>query len=91
MQQARGYGSGWGMTLDALPIGQRARVIAVDWSLVEPGEALRLQALGIDVGARVAVAHRGVFGGRDPIALLIGRMTVALRRSHARAMAVEAL
>ena len=77
------------MTLDALPIGQRARVIAVDWAQLAPDEAQRLQALGIDVGARVAVAHRGVLGGRDPIALLVGRMTVALRRSHARAMAVE--
>ena len=77
------------MTLDSIPIGQRARVIAIDWSLLEPDEVQRLQGLGLEVGARVAVAHRGVFGGRDPIALLIGRMTVALRRSHARAMAVE--
>lgn len=77
------------MTLDSLPIGQRARVIAIDWSMLEPDEVQRLQGLGIEVGARLAVAHRGVFGGRDPIAVLIGRMTVALRRSHARAMAVE--
>ncbi len=45
--------------------------------------------LGIDTGARVAIGHRGVFGGADPIALLIGRMTVALRRAqvdkHAKA------
>ena len=79
------------MTLDLLPIGQRARVIAVDWAMLDAGEAQRLRALGIDVGARVAVAHRGIMGGRDPIALMIGRMTVALRRSHARAMAVEPL
>ncbi len=79
------------MTLDALPLGQRARVIAVDWTLLAPDEAQRLQALGVDVGARVAVAHRGVFGGADPLALTVGRMTVALRRSHARAMAVEPL
>ncbi|WP_088306685.1 FeoA family protein [Novosphingobium sp. B 225] len=79
------------MTLDALPIGQRARVVAIDWSVLEPDEATRLQGLGIEVGTRLAVAHRGVFGGRDPIAVLIGRMTVALRRSHARAMAVEAV
>jgi ferrous iron transport protein A len=32
-----------------------------------------------------------VFGGRDPLALTIGRMTVALRRSHAKAMQVEEL
>ena len=37
--------------------------------------------MGIDEGARVAIAHRGIFAGRDPIAILIGRMTVAMRRS----------
>lgn len=78
-------------TLDTLPIGQRARLIAVDWTMLAADEAQRLQALGIDVGARVTVAHRGVLGGRDPIALSIGRMTVALRRAHAQAMAVEPL
>lgn len=79
------------MTLDLLPVGRRARIIAVDWSQLVEEEARRLRALGIDEGARVAVSHRGVFGGRDPIALMIGRMTVALRRAHARAMEVEAL
>ena len=79
------------MTLDLLPPGTRALITAVDWSALVAEEAARLQALGLDVGARVAVAHRGVFGGRDPIALTVGRMTVALRRAHARAMHVEAL
>lgn len=79
------------MTLDLLPPGKRALITAVDWSALVAEEAARLQALGIDVGARVAVAHRGVFGGRDPIALTVGRMTVALRRVHASAMQVEAL
>ncbi|GHA08453.1 hypothetical protein GCM10011617_31210 [Novosphingobium arvoryzae] len=79
------------MTLDLLPPGTRALITAVDWSALVAEEAARLQALGLDVGARVAVAHRGVFGGRDPIALTVGRMTVALRRAHARAMQVEAL
>ncbi len=79
------------MTLDLLPVGQRARITAVDWSLLVDEEAQRLRALGIDVGARVAVSHRGIFAGRDPIALMVGRMTVALRRAHARAMQVEAV
>lgn len=35
------------------------------------------------------LAYRGVFAGRDPLAVEIGRMTVALRRVHARAMTVE--
>jgi ferrous iron transport protein A len=79
------------MTLDLLPVGQTARIAAVDWSLLVDEEAQRLRALGVDVGAKVAVAHRGIMGGRDPIALTIGRMTVALRRAHARAMSVEVL
>lgn len=79
------------MTLDLLPIGQRARITAVDWSQLVDEEAQRLRALGLDEGARVAVSHRGVFAGRDPIAVMIGRMTVALRRSHARAMQVEVI
>jgi ferrous iron transport protein A len=77
------------MTLDQLPPRRRAEIVAVDWQLLAPDEAKRLQALGVDAGARVAVAHRGVFGGRDPIALLLGRMTLALRRSHAAAMTVR--
>jgi len=77
------------MTLDLLPVGQRARIVAVDWSLLVEEEAQRLRALGLDEGARVAVSHRGVFAGSDPLAVMVGRMTVALRRSHARAMQVE--
>lgn len=77
------------MTLDLLPIGRRARIVAVDWSSLVDEEAQRLRALGLDEGARVAIAHRGVFGGADPLAVLVGRMTVAVRRAHARAMQVE--
>ena len=76
-------------TLDLLPPRRRAEIVAVDWASLAPEEAKRLRALGIEEGARVSVAHRGIFAGRDPIALEIGRMTVAIRRSHARAMTVE--
>ena len=44
----------------------------------------------IDTGAEVTVMHRGIFGTRDPLAIRIGRMTVALRRSHALAIEVTA-
>jgi ferrous iron transport protein A len=77
------------MTLDLLPLGRRARIVAVDWSLLAEEEGQRLRALGLDAGAKVSVAHRGIFVGKDPLAVEIGRMTVALRRSHARAMQVE--
>lgn len=79
------------MTLDQLPLGQTVRIVAVDRARLVAEEALRLQALGLDEGAKVSIAHRGVFGSSDPIALSIGRMTVAVRRAHARAITVEAL
>ncbi|OCC22430.1 iron transporter [Croceicoccus estronivorus] len=79
------------MTLEELPTGKRARITAVDWSLLAPEEGQRLRAMGLDEGARVAVAHRGVFAGRDPLSIMVGRMSVAIRRSHAQAMQVEAL
>ncbi len=77
------------MTLDLLPIGQTARISAIDWACLADEEGQRLRALGIDRGAEVSVAHRGVLGGSDPLAIAIGRMTVALRRAHAKAMQVE--
>ena len=79
------------MTLEGLDRGARARITAVDWGRLAPEEGKRLRALGIDEGAQVTLAHRGVFGGRDPLAITIGRMTVALRRIHAAAMEVEPL
>ncbi|MBB4612063.1 FeoA family protein [Novosphingobium taihuense] len=77
------------MTLDQLPIGTPARIASVDWSALVAEEAQRLRALGLDEGARVTLAYRGVFAGRDPLAVEIGRMTVAIRRVHAMAMTVE--
>ncbi len=77
------------MTLDSLPLGQSASITSVDWSSLADEEGQRLRALGIDVGAKVAVAHRGIFAGADPLAISVGRMTVALRRVHAKAMTVE--
>lgn len=74
------------MTLDHLKRGESATITAIDWSLIAPEEGQRLRALGIDEGAEVAIAHRGVFGGGDPLAIKVGRMTIALRRSHAVAM-----
>jgi ferrous iron transport protein A len=77
------------MTLEGLERGRRARIVAVDWARLAPEDGARLRALGIDAGAEVAVAHRGVLGARDPLAVTIGRMTVAVRRVHAAAIEVE--
>ncbi|QSB45943.1 ferrous iron transport protein A [Altererythrobacter sp. FM1] len=79
------------MTLEALARGASARIVSVDWDRFAPDEGARLRALGIDEGACVGMAHRGVFGGRDPLAITVGRMTVAVRRVHAAAMEVEPL
>ena len=79
------------MTLDKLPVNHDARITAIDWGALAPDEGKRLRAMGIDTGAHVSIAHRGIFAGRDPIALSVGRMTVALRRVHACAMTVEPL
>ena len=79
------------MTLDQLLPRRQADIVAIDWAALAPDEVKRLRALGIDEGAQVAIAHRGVFGGRDPIALSVGRMTLAVRRAHAAAMTVREL
>jgi ferrous iron transport protein A len=79
------------VTLDKLPVNRDARITAIDWDALAPDEGKRLRAMGIDAGAQVSIAHRGIFAGRDPIALSVGRMTVALRRVHACAMTVEPL
>lgn len=78
------------MTLDALAPGIPARISAIDWAALAQDEGKRLRALGLDDGARVEVMHRGVFGGHDPLAVKVGSMTIALRRSHAAAMTVGA-
>ena len=77
------------MTLDGFEHDKTARIVAVDWASLAEDEGKRLKALGVDEGAEVAVIHRGVFGTRDPLAIRIGRMTIALRRSHALAIEVE--
>jgi ferrous iron transport protein A len=78
------------MTLDELARGQRATITAVDWGTLPPEEGKRLRLLGLDEGAEVEVAHRGVLATRDPLAVRVGAMTAPLRRVHAAAMQVEA-
>jgi ferrous iron transport protein A len=77
------------VTLDQIPLGSLARIVAVDWPALVPEEAQRLRALGLEEGAEVRLARRGVLWTRDPLAVEVGRMTVAVRRVHARAMQVQ--
>jgi len=73
--------------LDQLKLGTRARIAAIDWSVLGEKEVSRLRHFGFDEGVSVEPLHLGPFG-RDPLAIRVGRMTVAIRRSHARAVKV---
>lgn len=75
------------VSLDHLPVGTSARIISVDWDALDEGESCRLKHFGFDEGVIVEPLHLGPFG-RDPIAIRVGRMTVAIRRKHARAVIV---
>ena len=78
------------MTLDQLARNTQATVTAVRWDSFAPDEAKRLSALGLDDGAEVSITHRGIFGTRDPLALRLGSMTIAIRRAHAELIEVAA-
>lgn len=73
--------------LDQLKVGHRAMIASIDWPALEESEACRLRHFGFDEGVIVEPLHLGPFG-RDPLAIRVGRMTVAIRRSHARAVNV---
>ena len=73
--------------LDQLKLGTRARIAAIDWSALGEKEASRLRHFGFDEGVSVEPLHLGPFV-RDPLAIRVGRMTVAIRRSHAKAVKV---
>jgi ferrous iron transport protein A len=81
---------GFAVPLDRLELGTKARVLAIDWQLLDPNEANRLRHFGFDEGVSVEALHLGPFG-RDPIAIRVGRMTVAIRRRHAGAVRVVPL
>ena len=76
------------ITLDRLARGTPARVVAIGWDELGETEANRLRHFGFDEGAKVELLHQGPFG-RDPLAIRIGRMTVAIRRRHALAVQVQ--
>lgn len=79
--------SSFALPLDQLQVGSRARIHGVDWAALEDSEACRLKHFGFDEGVVVEPLHQGPFG-RDPLAVKVGRMTVAIRRTHAQAIRV---
>ncbi len=76
------------LRLDQLAFRTPATVVAIDWGLLTPNEARRLRNLGLDEGVSIEALHAGPVG-KDPLAIRIGRMMVAIRRSHALSISVE--
>ncbi len=77
------------MTLDQIPFAQEATIAAIDWAALGERDARRMRELGFDEGVAVEPLHAGGFATRDPIAVRIGRMTVAIRRTHAATITVD--
>jgi ferrous iron transport protein A len=75
------------LPLDQLALGAGAEIVAIDWAMLAESDARRLRHFGFDEGVRVEPLHLGPFG-RDPLAVRVGRMTVAIRRAHAAAIRV---
>ncbi len=76
------------MRIDLLPPRRPATIATVDWASLDAGAARRLRELGVDEGVRVELLHEAPLS-RDPIALRVGRMTIAIRRAQAHAITVE--
>lgn len=79
------------MRLDELPKSRTARIQQVDWDALDPAEAQRLREFGICEGGTVELLHRGGLWRTGTVACRIGRMTIAMRVSHAMAITVQAM
>ncbi|MBA4307808.1 MAG: ferrous iron transport protein A [Sphingopyxis sp.] len=77
------------MQLDELPLKSRARVQTIDWAVIPESEGHRLRSLGLEEGVEVEALHKGILLWRDPIAVRVGRMRIALRRKVASAIFCE--
>jgi ferrous iron transport protein A len=77
------------LRLTDLPLRQPAFVETIDWESLSSVEGQRLREFGLCEGASVEALHHGGLLGRGPLAVKIGRMTVAMRRNHAAAVEVN--
>lgn len=75
--------------LDQLEIGAKAVVMRLDDTQLSAPAIRRLRAVGVNEGASVELLHQGVLLARDPLAVRVGRMTLALRVAQAAAIEVE--
>jgi ferrous iron transport protein A len=77
------------VTLADLPFQHEATISSIDWQSLSERDGRRLRELGFDEGVAVEPLHGAGLVARDPLAVRIGRMTVAIRRAHAAAISVE--
>ena len=75
--------------LDDLPLNSQARVRTIDWAAIPESEGHRLRSLGLEEGVEVEALHKGILFWRDPIAVRVGRMRIAIRRKVASAIFCE--
>jgi ferrous iron transport protein A len=75
------------LRLDELPFRTPATIRKIDWALLSEADAKRLRNLGFDEGVEIEALHGAPFG-KDPLAIRVGRMMVAMRRAQARAVSV---
>jgi ferrous iron transport protein A len=75
--------------LDHLPLGKPATVRTIDWTAMPEREGHRLRSLGLEEGVAIEALHKGILFWKDPIAVRVGRMTIALRRKVAAAILCE--
>ena len=77
------------MRLSDLAKHHPAYVDSVDWAAIPDSDGKRLRELGLCEGASIELLHRAGFTGRGAHACRVGRMIVAMRASHARAIEVR--
>jgi ferrous iron transport protein A len=75
--------------LDYLPLNRAAVIRAIDWDVLPDQEGHRLRSLGFEPGVTIEAMHKGILMWRDPLAVRVGRMTVALRSNVAAAIDCE--
>lgn len=77
------------MQLDHLPLNRAAVIRAIQWEALPEHEGHRLRSLGFEPGVAIEALHKGILLWRDPVAVRVGRMTVALRSKVAAAIDCE--
>ena len=75
--------------LDHLPLNRMAVIRTIHWDDLPDQEGHRLRSLGFEPGVAIEALRKGILMWRDPLAVRVGRMTVALRTNVAAAIDCE--